>query len=463
MPLPLRLAAWAVAALPGLDRAECFGPPLPPAATGGCGGPYFDDFVETEHFLVQWDAGTLSGPEVLRLSEALETAWAAEIDALGWAEPAGTGRVRLPVLVLRGEAPGGSTSTERCDDLGIDLPVIVLSDASFDGDPQYIDSLAAHELNHASQLAYGQLHERWFWEATATWMEAQARPELGLWRDRVPAWATRPELGMNAWDRSGDHPEITDRSYGLAVFVHQLSAVEGGPGLVRGLWEDTAGQPGQFTRWLPEALERADLSVDDVLLRFLVAAARDALPMVEGELGLELEAQLDALPAAGTLGAPPQSLGITIIEITDLDVDPDPYLHLRLSPEGPAAERWIGALITDDAAAPVVWDEQGRGLGALRLDGADRAWLALLPLDSEAQGPAYPWATAPGFDLRWALSRSAAAAPEPWPAVEIAPAKDRAAGGCAAAPRTSAVALGLAGAAALLRLGARRRIGPPPG
>lgn len=419
---------------------------------------------------MQWEAGTLRADEAAQLSAALERAWAAEIEGMGWAAPAGTGLVRLPVLVLRGEAPGGSTSTERCEALGIDLPIIVLSSGSFVGDLSGLDSLAAHELNHASQLAYGQLHERWLWEATATWMEAQVHPELDHWRARVPAWAERPELAMNGWDRAGERPEINDRAYGLAVFVHQLSAAEGGPARVRGLWEDTAGLPGQFSRWLPEALDGAGLSADDVLLDFLIAAARDRLPPIEGELGLRRAAVVSALPAAGDLPAPPQSLGLSLIEISDLNAIPEPYLHLRVEPVGPPAERWIGALIHEGAAAPLVWDAQGRGLGALALGGEDRAWLALMPLDSAASGPAYAWAEAPGFNLAWALSASAAPDPDPWPDAAPGPAKAEAPSGCAQAGRGApSPAPGLRWAPLLAALalrragpGPRRRGGPPP-
>jgi hypothetical protein len=184
--------------------------------------------ANTTHFRVEYDPGTIGGGLTLGdWTAALESAWATEVGAFGWAappslssDPAPGGR--LPVRLDPGLASGlyGFTSpTGEHAGLVGDNPatpwaetdakavcLVLRSDYTGFGPPAAaLQATAAHEFNHAIQAGYLDIFDpggpsETLIEGTASWMEDEAADAANdvyhyLWPD-----TTQPMLGYSPQD-----------------------------------------------------------------------------------------------------------------------------------------------------------------------------------------------------------------------------------------------------------------------
>ena len=136
-------------------------------------GSYTEE-QETEHFRVAWDpANTVLDEATLAVfTDALEYSWSTEIDTLGWQAPDQTDS--CPITVLLADLSDADSGTGGWTDVETDggVPFIILNtDWATDGD-EWIQTLIAHEFNHASQFSYDVFwaeDDWWYWESTAEW------------------------------------------------------------------------------------------------------------------------------------------------------------------------------------------------------------------------------------------------------------------------------------------------------
>ena len=218
-------------------------------------------FVDTQHFRIFY---TMSGEDAIQVSDgngnaipdyveevafALEHSWDVEIDQLGWAEPPPDddlgGNDLFDVYLedldryIIGYVSGGDPSNKVGDNSRTD---IVETTASFshmglDNDFAEIEEIediklsgmdfmrttVAHEFNHTLQYGYdSEEPHRWFWEATATWVETYVWEDIKDSDTHITAAFKSPDsclLDYGGWDRV----ESAGHWYALWVFLRYMS------------------------------------------------------------------------------------------------------------------------------------------------------------------------------------------------------------------------------------------------
>ena len=92
----------------------------------------------------------------------------------------------------------------------------------------------AHEFHHAIQFGYYQGNDGiWWQEATSTWMEEVAYPEVDDYLQYLSSFLLRPEKALNSGNRFSTDFHI----YGAALFAHFLDQ-RYDRSLVRAIWEE---------------------------------------------------------------------------------------------------------------------------------------------------------------------------------------------------------------------------------
>lgn len=219
----------------------------------------------TPHFRISYTA-ILGGLAIADYATALETAWATEVDELGWAAPivAGPGTVdgryvvhveemrstlygyTIPLAVV-----GDNPATPWTEHHAASTCIVLNRDMSTFGGTAVaaLRGVAAHELNHAIQLGYGVYGSRFpdgaFFEGGATWMEDQVFDDaddsyLDLWPTMEEGLGDYDGRPYNSWllfqgltERFGDADEQVlqdhweeisrERRFGLDALAHALS------------------------------------------------------------------------------------------------------------------------------------------------------------------------------------------------------------------------------------------------
>ncbi len=200
---------------------------------------------DTEHFSVFYDTDPASDdapdltdadgdgvPDAIeRLGAALEYAWAAEIDEMDYRPPPVEGRYEVHISAGVNSAhvrpaPGG-IGRSRASYIGLSPDAIRPERPDIE-----ISELAAHEFFHGVQYGYDYLSDRWFQEASATWIEVHLFGDSLLEDLTIPAFLLTPEAGLT---RTGNL-----REYGAFLFLEYLTETHGGSdpaGLIREVWQ----------------------------------------------------------------------------------------------------------------------------------------------------------------------------------------------------------------------------------
>ena len=208
-------------------------------------------------FLIHYDLGGRHGvdaadedgngiPDYIDETAAtLEHVWTLEVEELAYRSP-----------LLDGSAGGGDEYDVYITDLGSSgvygyafpelsgnsTPVYLEIDNNFT-DPVYvqtrgIDALhvtLAHEFFHGVQFSYYAGRDGLWWqEASATWMEEVAYPEVDDYLQYVPSVLRRPERALE----SGNFT-VETRIYGLAIFAHFLD-LRFDRAVIRSVWDEMA-------------------------------------------------------------------------------------------------------------------------------------------------------------------------------------------------------------------------------
>lgn len=227
---------------------------------------------DTDHFRIHY---TLEGDDattedyVRKVADTMERVYDIQINQLGWPLPLSDGLfggderydVYLVELISdpnRGELgvttphlpAGDNPSTSLLESYATPSYITLDNDyADADGDPlTLMQATAAHEFHHAIHFGYdyGEAH-RWYYEATATWMETITFPDAQDATGYVRKVFTYPEICLGV-DGDADPAEGL-MMYGEWLFIQSLVDAHG-MNFVQELWENIA----QYEEWLP--LER---------------------------------------------------------------------------------------------------------------------------------------------------------------------------------------------------------------
>ena len=353
---------------------------------------YQPNHILTEHFSVEWDSADVSESVVQSWANALEKSWETQVDEMNWRRPDGSTSYLVLAYISEANYSGAFTGASQCGN--VYMPYIVAGQGSFASGNWYLD-MAAHEFNHASQYAYGQAHELWFWESTATWIQEYVYPTHDWWSPYVQGYTDNPHISMRA--TSQQDYDIFLHMYGMAIFNFYLDEYVGGADLVRGLWRygQTHGE-GFYDLFIGDAVDGENLDFSAIYDGFIATNA-----VMDYEAGIfptvQREDSTGSLPAAGGNDGndKPQGYGQNYIKISTSTVD-ESAPDLRLEFTGDSRQEWTVLLVgvTDDEVVQVqklsLTDSEGSGV--LRNYGNfDIVWLVVSPLNTSTQGRSYSW------------------------------------------------------------------------
>ncbi len=374
-----------------------------------CWASEFPNTLESDHFHLEWEDGAFSESMAQNFLDSLEESWSTEIDELGWKAPTSTDTYKLMVFVPdESRYAGAYTTVDNCE--GSWMPYIVAYSGSFSYGSWY-KTMASHEFNHASQFAYGFAHEFWWWEATATYAEEYVYPSYNDWSDMVSYYASIPYIGMNASAGNSNNSELFYHTYAMAIWAFYLDQHVGGHDLVRGTWEYSEGEHGQYNLWMPDVIDGIELDgqtfdFDEVYEGFLAAAAVMDFDERNGYRTPNRVDTVRELPATGVEDDtdPPQSLGQAFIKF-DGDLAED-GMELKVSFQGdPAADGWYAVLVRGDTSVeemvPIPLDENYAGEATIPFEGGADLHLVVSPVLEDAQGYNYSWTRADEFTYSW--------------------------------------------------------------
>jgi len=378
---------------------------VPPPASP-CNGYQYDNFIDGRYHSVQWEDGAVTEGRAERFLESLDFSYEVEVEDQGWKAPNRITSYPMGVYIVNGNYAGAYTTVAECGSTW--QPYVVAYAGGLVGGTWY-KTMACHEFNHAAQFSYGQAHEFWWWEATATYVEEYVYPEYNEWASFVGTYGDVPHVGLNASAGNSDDQTLFYHTYAMAIWGFYLDQYWGGLDLVLETWElsyDRAFDTRGYDYWMPDVIEDAGLPFDEVWTGFMAAnavmayAERDEFPEAErtDEVG--------ALPADGEESSryEPQSLGMAFVTFDgDLGDEGD---MLEVSINGQNGPDWYAVLVRGDDAIDetVVFEidqETGRGTARVAFDGDTDLHLVVSPVDEDAQGYSYRWDRADDYGFSW--------------------------------------------------------------
>ncbi len=229
-------------------RDVCF-----PAEMISHDGQPYSSSLESDHFVLHWNAGGLtSDAEAESMVAALEYAWTRLIDELGWHPPEGTPFCQLVVAVEPMGGIAGYASGVMIQ--GQFRPFVVfnaglLQEAS---DDTFRREVAAHELFHTIQYVYGyeefilgaeQTPNRWWLEASATYQQGLTVPDGADYLEYFSLlWAQEPWVSMETHSGTG-------HQYGMFVWPLGIEAsLDDGGAWHQLFWQQIEGRSGYQLR-----------------------------------------------------------------------------------------------------------------------------------------------------------------------------------------------------------------------
>lgn len=431
---------------------------VPPPASP-CNGYQYDNHLDGVYHSVQWEDGAVTENKAEDFLEALELSYELEVEEQGWKPPNRITSYPMGVYVVNGNYAGAYTTVAECGSTW--QPYVVAYAGGLVGNT-WFKTMACHEFNHASQFSYGQAHEFWWWEATATYAEEYVYPDYNEWAEFVGTYRRTPHVGLNASAGNSDDQTLFYHTYAMAIWAFYLDEYWGGLETVQETWDlayDQAFDTRGYDYWMPEVVEDLGLDFDEVWTGFMAANAVMAYTEREDFPEAERTDEVSELPADGDEADryTPQSMGMAFVTFDDDLGDEGELLEVEINGEnGP---EWHAVLVRgDDSIAEVVVfeidQENGRGTASIPFDGETDLHLVVSPIDEDAQGYSYRWDRADDYGFEWEARVVEAPEPEP-PADE----SDEDQGGAVCACATGPVGVPLSAALLGLVVVARRRRG----
>lgn len=394
----------------------------PPAATPedegdqpvlvSCLGRQGANAVSSEHFVVEWDSASVNETMAQNTLTALETSWETFVEEYGWQAPSGTDEYPTLFYISNDNYAGAYTTTSYCSSVGDNVAYIVAGRGSYSAGDWY-KTMAGHEFHHAIQFGYSESHEFYWWEASATWSEEYAYPEINDWAEMYWAFSFYPFIAFNASNQQDQY--IFYHMYAMGIFGTFLDENYGGHDIVRETWEASASHNGYYNYGMPDVIEDIGLVWDEVYPHFMATTAwmdfeesRYYYTVQEaqdyGSTGILDE--VSSLPDSGDeLRNAPQSLGLNHV-FFDADLGEEGrYLQVDFTGSD-EADAWYVVLTTGDDHDLVDWavaelDENLQGSVSIPFDGSEHAYLVVSPYDDRAVGFSYNWLSAEEFDFEW--------------------------------------------------------------
>ena len=381
--------------------------PAPPPES--CFGRYGENYIEGDHFTVEWDGNTVTEATAQSYLNALELSWDIEVDELGWYGPSGAGQTPILAYIADGNYAGAYTTTASCSQGGVSgMPYIVAYSGSFFGG-QWYKTMAAHEFNHATQFYYGYAHEFYWWEATATWMEEYVYPGFNDWADPIySGYSQQPHIAMNASDQETD--DIFWHMYAMAIWAIYLDEHVGGHDLMLSTWELTwQYNSTYYSLWMPEVIEGIGYDFDELYTGFMATVAVADFSEADYFAQPKMHDTVNELPASGeTPSDAPQSLGQNFIKFdADLGLEGG---ALEVTFDGQDGVDWYAVLARGEEHAlsdyiAIEIDGDGVGTGQINFPaGSEDVYLIVSPSDDSAVGAHYNWARADDYEYTWSAA-----------------------------------------------------------
>ncbi len=381
-------------------------PPVRPPADATCWSPDGDNVLASDHFQIEWD-DAITQAQAEQLAQALETSREVML-ADGWREPVLADQYLMQVFVRDGLGSGAYTTTRVCG--GVDVAYMVVNNAVFRNNADYYKTVAAHEYNHTSQYAYGQAHQTWFFEATATWSEDTVFDDANDWASQIEGgYLENPQLAMHTSDRTDFDAEW--HMYGMGIWLFFLDEHVGGGDLVREMWDYASRvDVPERSLWQQDTLQGLEIDFDEVYADFLVNNITMDFDEAEnfGEIRHDSEDFFPNDDDVTSDGQAPQSLGASYVKFETRGWDEGANTDMMIEFSGDAELSWLVQVVTvDDGAVTEVWHVPlDAGLGYQRVEDVwtyDAVWLVASPLardDYPTEHYPYRWEANPVLPLR---------------------------------------------------------------
>jgi hypothetical protein len=232
----------------------------------------------SDNFVLRWgNSNEVVAGQIEAMLDALEQAWSVEVIQMEHPVPDGADEFRFNVYVADTGVEGpwgplgdyGAAGWFYPDD-GEGYPFVVLSKETL-ADLDAGGLTAAHELYHAIQYATGRYREEagaWFWEASATWIEAEVFPDSTAYTRFLYGYALLPHLPMDSYApfETGSLDEY--HAYGAFIFPRMLSEHAADWRLVRDVWVEPAVETEDPLDAIAWALEAQGSSLGAVFSEF---------------------------------------------------------------------------------------------------------------------------------------------------------------------------------------------------
>jgi len=357
-----------------------------------CWGSRMANRVTGTHFVVEWDSNDVTEQNAQDFLDALETSWDVEVDQLGWQAPPLTDRYFIGAYI---EDPGPSGGYTSIDDCGNEwMPYIVAGASSFDS--SWYKGMASHEFNHAMQFGYGRAMNRYWWEASAMYIEPFVFPEEDAWIDYILGYTYYPYLALKSTSNDHDDPRFA-HMYGMVILAVYMDQYVGGPDLVRQTWEESTAYVEDYGLSLELLAPVLGYDWDEAYRGFL--AANTVMDYQDGESfpTVTFEASVDAFPASGVAAADtfPQTHGQNFIHIDTHSLG-EKRADLRLTFRGPSHGDWVALVvgtIGDEVQIVYTMDlDGGQGEQTLKNAGQyEQVFLVVSPAAHASDGLHYEW------------------------------------------------------------------------
>ena len=357
-----------------------------------CWGQRKANRVTGTHFVVEWDSEDVTETDAQNFLDALETSWDVEVTLLGWQAPPLTDEYFIAAYI---EDPGPDGGYCSIDDCGNEwMPYIVAGADSLA--TSWYKGMASHEFNHAMQFGYGRAMNRYWWEASAMYIEPFVFPEEDDWIDYIMGYTYYPYLALSAWDNDHDDPRFA-HGYGMVILAMYMDEYVAGPDLVRQTWEESQGYVEDYGLSLELLAPVLGYDWDEAYRGFV--AANTVMDYAYGSSypQVTLTADVDAFPASG-VGSPdtyPQTQGQNYIRMDTYSLS-ESRPDLRASFRGASHGDWAVLLVgtVGSEVRTVLTMDLEEGLGEQLLEDAwqyDEVFLAVSPMDDAGDGLHYEW------------------------------------------------------------------------
>ena len=228
----------------------------------------------TEHFALHYGSEmVISEEQVFEILDIFEETWQLQIEEMGYPIPQDTTVAKFNVYLgdsQLGLPPSyGVSGYYSLDQEG--WPMIVLGEYVLQNWEE-TQSTIPHEFFHAIQHSLGvyrnDSRSKWYWEATATWMETQHFPSDPMTGIFLFGFLFHPHLPINYYEPVQDGNSEEFYTYGAFLFPYYISEEWADPNWIRDSWlnvSPTQTPLDYLTSRIDEEQDFADVLLDFTL------------------------------------------------------------------------------------------------------------------------------------------------------------------------------------------------------